>query len=387
MDNATEPTLNPYSWNEYANMLYVDQPFSVGFSNEFESSDASSASSSDSSSSSSSCDQSPSICDALAVNSTVSAASNVWKLLQAFYAQFPQYENRDFGIFTESYGGHYGPEFASYFESQNKAIASGSATGQNISLVALGINNGWYDSKIQEKAYIDFSLNNTYAPLINQTEYTAILDAYNAQCVPALQNCTGLIGDDEGCLNADLTCMMVVDNELDSNFNNPYDIRPNALQPPAQYAEYLSRPDVMKAIGAKSEYQECSDSVSSDFYNTGDRMFSSLKGFEHNILTLIDARSLLPALSSVVQSGVTTLIWAGDADYICNWFGGLGAVEAVNFTKQTEFQNLAVSNYTVNGTAGGTFKTVDNLSWLRVFGAGHEVPFYRELICTRDFES
>ena len=34
--------------------------------------------------------------------------------------------------------------------------------------------------------------------------------------------------------------------------------------------------------------------------------------------------------------------------------------------------------YTVNGAQGGTFKTVSNLSFLRVFGAGHEVPYYRE---------
>lgn len=44
---------------------------------------------------------------------TVSAAPYVWKLLQVFFTQFPKYESRDFGLFTESYGGHYGPgEFA-----------------------------------------------------------------------------------------------------------------------------------------------------------------------------------------------------------------------------------------------------------------------------------
>ena len=79
------PVLNPYSWNNYANMLYVDQPIGTGFS--FGTDD---------------------------VNSTVTAAPFVWKLLQAFYAQFPKYENRHFGLFTESYGGHYGPEFAFY---------------------------------------------------------------------------------------------------------------------------------------------------------------------------------------------------------------------------------------------------------------------------------
>jgi carboxypeptidase C (cathepsin A) len=61
-------------------MLYVDQPIGVGFS--YGTDD---------------------------VDSTVTAAPFVWTLIQAFFAQFPQYESRDFGLFTESYGGHYGP--------------------------------------------------------------------------------------------------------------------------------------------------------------------------------------------------------------------------------------------------------------------------------------
>jgi carboxypeptidase C (cathepsin A) len=72
--------LNPHSFNEYANMLYIDQPIATGFSYGDDN-----------------------------VNSTLSSAPYIWRLLQAFYSQFPQYKNRDFGIFTESYGGHYGP--------------------------------------------------------------------------------------------------------------------------------------------------------------------------------------------------------------------------------------------------------------------------------------
>lgn len=64
-------------------MLYVDQPIGTGFS--YGTDDA---------------------------TSTVTAAPFVWKLMQAFYEAFPTYENRDFGLWTESYGGHYGPEFA-----------------------------------------------------------------------------------------------------------------------------------------------------------------------------------------------------------------------------------------------------------------------------------
>ena len=83
--SGTTPVLNPNSWNSFANMIYVDQPIGTGFSYGTDS-----------------------------VTSTITAAPYVWKLLQAFYAQFPNYENHNFGLFTESYGGHYGPEFASY---------------------------------------------------------------------------------------------------------------------------------------------------------------------------------------------------------------------------------------------------------------------------------
>ena len=83
--SGMDPVLNPYSWNNFANMLYVDQPVGVGFSYGTES-----------------------------TATTLNAAEVMWIFFQAFYACFPQYQNHDFGLFTESYGGHYGPKFVSY---------------------------------------------------------------------------------------------------------------------------------------------------------------------------------------------------------------------------------------------------------------------------------
>lgn len=92
-----------------------------------------------------------------------------------------------------------------------------------------------------------------------------------------------------------------------------------------------------------------------------------------------DPRSFLGVLSSVVQSSnITVLIWAGDADFNCNWMGCLASANAIQYSGTTTFASKAVSSYTVNGVTKGEFKSVGNLSWLRVYQAGHEVPYYRE---------
>ena len=72
------------------------------------------------------------------------AAAAVWDFFQIFYAdeKFSKYADRDFGIWTESYGGHYGPAFAAYFLDQNEAINAGLINGTIISLKTLGIGNG-----------------------------------------------------------------------------------------------------------------------------------------------------------------------------------------------------------------------------------------------------
>ncbi|TVY82157.1 Carboxypeptidase S1 [Lachnellula suecica] len=301
-------------------MLYVDQPIGTGFSYGTD-----------------------------PVTSTVTAAPYVWTLLQSFFASFPQYESRDFGIFTESYGGHYGPEFASYFER---------------------INNGWYDPIIQYKAYVDFSYNNTYKPLITAAQHTTYTNTYTSKCLPLLKTCPAVTGTNSACENADNTCYDDIEGPLSNANFDVYDIREpsNDPYPPETYVTYLQSSKVMTAIGAKATYAECPDAPYEGFANTGD-----------------DSRSFLATLSTVVQSGITVLLWAGDADWICNWFGGLAVANAITYSGSTAFNAKAVTNYTVNGVAGGTFKTVNNLSWLRVFGAGHEVPYYQPALALQAF--
>ncbi|KAK1977907.1 serine carboxypeptidase [Colletotrichum cereale] len=326
--DSAEPTLNPHSWNKFANMLYVDQPIGAGFS--YNSRNASNT------------------------TSTVKAAPQVWALMQSFYSQFPEYKNRDFGLFTESYGGHYGPEFASYFQDQNKAIDGGSVKGEKIKLVALGINNA-----TQYRDYLDYALNNRYNKLIDQRKHDELLKAYKKDCEPNLHKCTEIEGHDEACVAVETACYNAVEAPIEAAKTfDVYDVRSvNGSFPSDRYSRYLERPEVLKAIGAASPYQECPQAPFDKFTSTGDGQ-----------------RPFLKKLQDVTKTDVQVLIWAGDSDWICNYVGVYNVVKKIG---GEEFANATMKDFNLNGKKRGEYKTVKNLSWLRVYDAGHEIPAYQ----------
>lgn len=94
----------------------------------------------------------------------------------------------------------------------------------------------------------------------------------------------------------------------------------------------------------------------------------------------VDARSFLGELSEIVRDGVRVLIWTGDTDSVCDWPGTLAVADSVDWCHKDEFAGLSLEPYTVNGTEKGTFKAVENLIFMRVFEAGHDLAFYRECI-------
>ncbi|KAI1104639.1 putative carboxypeptidase S1 [Jackrogersella minutella] len=339
VNNETGPSLNPYSFNNYANVLFIDQPIGVGFSYGNET-----------------------------INSTVAAAEPVWTLLQAFYAGFPEYENRDFFLFSESYGGHYGPEFVQYIVDQNQQVAGGHSDAQEICLVGLGVHNGWFDAEIQEKYNIEYMYNNTYRQIINESYHDELLGVYDDTVKPALDRCRfkGTIDD---CFAGYNSYMNGIEYpllaELNDKSSNYYlgDIREPSLRPPSTHVGYLQRADIQKAIGAQVNYTD--QRGVAGFIYSGD-----------------DARSFLDDLSKIVQQNIPVLIWTGDADYVSNWYGTLAVADALEWKNKEAFVNRTLVPYTLNGVEKGTFKVQDNLIYMRIYEAGHNLPFYRKLNIT-----
>ncbi|XP_072990550.1 serine carboxypeptidase II-2-like [Typha latifolia] len=107
--------LNPYSWNQVANMLFLDSPVGVGYSYSNTSEDLSS-------------------------NGDKRTASDSLVFLQKWFDQFPQYKGREFYLTGESYAGHYVPQLAQAIVRYNMR------TGENsINLIGYMVGNALTD--------------------------------------------------------------------------------------------------------------------------------------------------------------------------------------------------------------------------------------------------
>ncbi|KAG2123140.1 Alpha/Beta hydrolase protein [Suillus cothurnatus] len=331
--DSNSTILNPYSWNNLSNMIYIDQPIGTGFSYGTD-----------------------------AVNSTESAAPFVWTAFQVLFESqlFSKYASREFIFATESYGGHYGPGFVTYFEERNALIANREIDAVPVVVSALMINK-------QSISFLNFA---TYAPGYGQLQPDDVLKNISDSlygpdgCVAQEKACYAAGNSTRSnkiCRDADTYCGNNVGGPAIGNYDS-YDLRQNssALFPPEYYVDYLLRKDVMEKIGAYVKYEECPDPPYEKFIKTGD-----------------DARTWLPQLSALANSGLKILIWAGDADIICNWLGGHASVLAMDWYGNETLHNTPFTNMTINGKPIAAVQNVDNFSFARVYAAGHEVPAFQ----------
>ncbi len=69
---------------------------------------------------------------------------------------------------------------------------------------------------------------------------------------------------------------------------------------------------------------------------------------------------------------IPVLIYAGDADFICNWLGNQAWTEALQWPGQKGFKSAKVEDIKLdNGDKYGKIKSSGNFAFLQVFKAGH----------------
>lgn len=409
--DSNSTTLNPWSFNNEVNMLYIDQPNQVGFSWDVLTNGTINQATGDLTPTDFSGEVPrtndtfnvgtfPSQDPGSTANDTRSAARALWHFAQTWFQEFPDYKpnNNGISIFAESYGGHYGSAVSTFFEEQNAKIANQSinATGDTyiIHLDTLGIVNGCIDSIAQEPSYAEMAYNNTYGiQAINQTNYQAAIDAFNRPktgCRDLILNCRALAADGDpnftganatvnaACSDADSFCSTEVEGAyVQTSGRDYYDIaalKPSSF-PPSYYLGYLANAHVQAALGVPVNYTDSSTSVYSAFQGTGDFPRANSAG------------GYLGDIGALLDSGVKVALMYGDRDWICNWIGGEAASLAVNYSQSPAFASAGYANISVNSTyVGGQVRQHGNFSFSRVFQAGHEVPAYQPETAYRIFQ-
>ena len=86
-----------------------------------------------------------------------------------------------------------------------------------------------------------------------------------------------------------------------------------------------------------------------------------------------------PHLEKVINAGIRTVIYAGDADYICNYQGVENMVNALRFTHSSQYASTPWTTWKVDGVTVGQFKNAGSFSYVRVsrFVPQFEAPSFR----------
>jgi pimeloyl-ACP methyl ester carboxylesterase len=143
LDKNLKVTLNPFSFNKVANILFLEQPAGVGFSY-------------------------PNV-----PANDASTALDTDTALRSFLATHPELQGRPFFVMGESYGGHYVPNTAKQIQISNDKLHYDSP--ERINLKGFAVGNGYTDWQLDFNANVE---NGRYHALTSQ----ALLEKAQKAC-------------------------------------------------------------------------------------------------------------------------------------------------------------------------------------------------------------
>ena len=400
-------TLNPWSFSNVSNLLFLSQPVGVGFSYQEEVV----GSRSEGTGGILREDQVPEnstvpigrygILNATSgehtIDTTDAAAIAGWEVVQGFISGIESLggkakKPKTFNLWAESYGGHWGPAFLDYFYEQNQGIENGTVDGHPLEFGTLGLVNPFVDALIQDPWGPEFAVNNNFGIVAlneSQYEYTQLAMNGPAGCGVQISECTKAAqAIKDGFVDGFITAVAAADlhvnavcskamNMCRDNVELPYifysghgiyDIRHPALDPtpPMHLPDFLNQGHIQQAIGVSLNYSATSKAeVFNEFQRTGDWVFpNSLRHVE-----------------KLLGYGVRVALVYGDADYACNWHGGEALSLAIKHENAEGFAAAGYQPLEYAGEVYGDVKEHGNLSFVRVFDAGHLVPYYQRKSC------
>ena len=253
--NATE--LNPWSFNNHVNMLYIDQPVQTGFSYDslvngtfnlssevvtplmFNSSTAAAATD-PLTTWGTFASQNP----LSTTNTTVSSARAVWHFAEHWLSSFPPFStsssSNKISVWGNSYGGFWAPEVAARFSKNFKTLpATHPLKHKDMVVDTLGLTNGCIDFEQALTGFPQYAYNNTYGVrFLSEAQYNAAMDNLTSPggVLDLIKTCRalGLAGDphffgnnetvNEVCVDAFVQGYAVIDasNALNNVCNSTF---------------------------------------------------------------------------------------------------------------------------------------------------------------------
>lgn len=288
------------------------------------------------------------------MSNTVAAGKDIYALLTLFFHQFPEYAKQDFHIAGESYAGHYIPVFANEILSHED---------RNINLKSVLIGNGLTDGYTQYEYYRPMACGEGGYPSVLSESECQSMDNALPRCQSLIKGCYES-GSAWSCVPASIYCNNAMMGPYQRTGRNVYDIRGNCEDSSnlcysglGYIAEYLNRQDVQDALGAEvSSYDSCNMDINRNFLFAGDWM-----------------QPYHQVVPNVLEK-IPVLIYAGDADFICNWLGNQAWTNKLEWPGHKDFKNADIKNLKVDGKEYGKVKTSGNFTFMQIYGAGHMVP-------------
>ncbi|KAI9998970.1 hypothetical protein PInf_003634 [Phytophthora infestans] len=260
-------------------------------------------------------------------------AENIYWFLQGFLERHPELQGRDFFISGESFGGD--------FNLANPVI--------------------------QNPHFIDMATNAYNISFVDPDELPKLI-AQADICGHMMKACQS---QPSLCWDAAGYCQDNLESVFMAAKRNPYDIRQpcatsdtDVIQCISKDIElitpYLNSPNLRRFLHVDDrvgDWQMCNLDVNSAFAKSSDVMMST-SAFVGDLL----------------DAGVRVLIYAGDADLECNWSGNLAWLHALEWKGSASFNATEARDLVVDDETVGSVISNEELTFVRVFNAGHMVP-------------
>ncbi|KAF3505981.1 hypothetical protein F2Q69_00008183 [Brassica cretica] len=322
---------NQHSWNQEANMLYLETPVGVGFSysTQYES-----------------------------VNDKITARDNL-VFLQRWFLKFPHYLNRSLFITGESYAGHYVPQLAElmiqYNQKHHLFNLRGIAIGNPVLEFSTDFNSRaeyfWSHGLISDSTYKMFTSYCNYSRYVSEY-YRGSMSSICSKVMSQVSTETSRFVD-----KYDVTLDVCIPSVLSQSKVQVGESVDVCVED--ETVKYLNRRDVQEALHARlvgvREWTVCSNVL--DYQ-------------------LLDVEiPTINIVGSLVQARVPVLVYSGDQDSVIPLTGSRTLVSRL--AKRLGLRTSVPYRVWFAGQqVGGWTQVYGNvLSFATVRGASHEVPF------------